>query len=169
MERLWAPWRMTYVSKPDKEESGCFFCAKAASTDDRYAQVIARGAGAFVLLNTYPYNTGHVMVAPYRHTGEIDDLDDAELLEIVRLGSWSRRVLTRAMHPDGFNWGLNLGRSAGAGIVDHVHLHVVPRWSGDTNFMPVTAEAKVMPHSLESVWEQLRAAADDLELPPVGV
>ena len=159
MERLWAPWRMSYVSTADKEKAGCFLCAKAASGDDGAAHVVYRGTTALVLLNTFPYNTGHLMVAPYRHTGEIDDLADEELLEVMRLAAWSRRILGRALHPDGCNWGMNLGRSAGAGIVDHLHLHVVPRWTGDTNFMTVTAGTKVMPQSLDAVWDQLRHAA----------
>jgi ATP adenylyltransferase len=153
------------VTTADKEERGCFLCDKAASRDDRKGHIIHRGATAFVLLNTFPYNTGHLMVAPYRHTGEIDDLSDDQLLEMMRLAAWSRRMLRSAMHPDGCNWGLNLGRSAGAGIVDHLHLHVVPRWAGDTNFMTVTAATKVMPHSLDEVWEQLRCAAADLGAP----
>lgn len=165
MERLWAPWRMSYVSTADKQEGGCFFCEKAASGDERGAHVIRRGSTGLVLLNTFPYNTGHLMVAPYRHTGEIDELGDDELLELMRLAAWSRRILREAMHPDGCNWGLNLGRSAGAGIVDHLHLHVVPRWTGDTNFMPVTAATKVMPHSLDEVWGRLRRAAEAMGPP----
>ncbi len=159
---------MQYVSQCDAKGGVCIFCEKAAGTDDRSNHVVYRGEGCFILLNTFPYNTGHLMVAPYRHTGDPEELEEAERIEMMRLAFWSRRVLAEAMHPDGFNLGLNLGRPAGAGITDHIHMHVVPRWNGDTNFMTTVAGAKVMPESLEDVWERFREAAGRVGDPSPG-
>ena len=146
MKQLWAPWRLEYVQGAD-EETGCVFC-RAAEAEDDAALVVHRGELAFVLLNKYPYAAGHVMVSPYRHVGEFGDLSSEEALEIHRLAAAGLGALAEAMHPQGYNLGWNLGRIAGAGVVDHVHLHVVPRWAGDTNFMPVLADVKVMPEAL---------------------
>ena len=148
-EQLWAPWRLEYVQAAGSEES-CVFCA-ALERDDEDLLVVHRGERAFVLLNKFPYSTGHLMVAPKRHVGEFGDLDDDEAAEIHRLAAHALDVLRSTMSPHGFNLGWNLGRVAGAGIVDHVHQHVVPRWGGDTNFMPVLADVKVIPeHLLET-------------------
>jgi ATP adenylyltransferase len=150
MERLWAPWRLEYVQNADKQDD-CFFCAAAASDDDEGQLVVHRGEHAFVLLNKFPYASGHLLVAPYRHGVNFGDLDAEEILEIHRLGAQGLAALAETYGPEGYNLGWNLGRIAGAGIPDHGHLHVVPRWGGDTNFMPVLADVKVIPeHLLET-------------------
>jgi ATP adenylyltransferase len=149
VKQLWAPWRLEYVQQAE-EEGGCLFCLAAAS-DDEERLVVHRGRAAFVLLNKFPYSSGHLMVAPYRHVGEFGDLGDDEALEIHRLAERGIAALAETYAPQGYNLGWNLGRIAGAGVVDHVHLHVVPRWAGDTNFMPVIADVKVLPeHLVES-------------------
>jgi ATP adenylyltransferase len=155
-ERLWAPWRLEYVSHADEQE-GCVFC-DARDGDDAEKLVVARGERAFALLNRFPYASGHLMVAPARHLGSLRGLEDEEALEIHRLASEATAALEATYRPEGFNLGWNLGRVAGAGIVDHVHLHVVPRWAGDTNFMPVLADVKVLPEHLERTRERLAAA-----------
>jgi ATP adenylyltransferase len=156
MERLWAPWRLEYIQSAD-EQPGCVFC-RAAGLGDEEGLVIHRGELAFVLLNRYPYAGGHLMVAPFRHVAEFGDLTSEEALEIHRLAATGLGVLANVMSPQGFNLGWNLGRIAGAGVVDHVHMHVVPRWAGDTNFMPVLADVKVMPQALAETRRKLAAA-----------
>lgn len=163
MERLYAPWRMAYVDQPDKDiapggATGCIFCDKSAQDDDGKNLIVHRGRHAFVLLNLFPYNNGHLMVAPYRHTANLADLDDAASLELLTLAKQAQAALHDALHPEAYNLGMNLGRVAGAGIADHLHLHIVPRWNGDTNFMPVLADVKVLPDALESSAEKIRAA-----------
>ena len=157
---LWAPWRAGYVESAGG--GGCIFCDKPRENRDRENYIVLRGRWAFVMLNKYPYNTGHVMIAPYRHEGDIGGLTDEEAGEVFELLKKSIKALRRAFKPDGFNVGLNLGRVAGAGVEGHVHVHVVPRWLGDTNFMPVVADTKVMPMSLEDVYERLRKVLEDL-------
>jgi ATP adenylyltransferase len=150
VERLWAPWRLEYVQNADKQD-GCVFCRAAESTDDAEQLVVHRGALAFVLLNKFPYASGHLLIAPYRHGLNFDDLQDDEALEIHTLGTQGLAALRAVYSPEGFNLGWNVGRIAGAGIPDHGHLHVVPRWGGDTNFMPVLGDVKVIPeHLVES-------------------
>ena len=150
MERIWAPWRLEYVQHADEGDE-CVFCRAAGLPEDEPELVIHRGELAFVLLNKFPYASGHLMVAPYRHGSAFDDLDEAEALETHRLAVDGIEALRTIFAPEGFNVGWNLGRVAGAGIVDHGHLHVVPRWNGDTNFMPVLADIKVIPeHLLET-------------------
>jgi ATP adenylyltransferase len=156
MERIWAPWRLEYIKSAD-EQSGCVFCT-AAGLDDEEGLIVHRGELAFVLLNRYPYAGGHVMVAPYRHCGGLGVLSDDEALEVHRLAAVAVEVLAAVMSPQGFNLGWNLGRAAGAGVLDHVHEHVVPRWAGDTNFMPVLADVKVMPEHLSDTRRKLVAA-----------
>jgi len=146
MDRLWAPWRLEYVQNADAIE-GCVFCTAAAG-DDEEQLVVHRGERAFVLLNKFPYSSGHLLVAPYRHGANFGDLDEDEAAEVHRLASQGLDALGAVYGPDGFNLGWNVGRIAGAGIVDHGHLHVVPRWSGDTNFMPVLADVRVLPEHL---------------------
>ena len=155
MKQLWAPWRLEYVAAADEQE-GCVFClAEAGDDEDRL--VVHRGGRAFVVLNKFPYASGHLMVAPRRHVGRLSDLDDDETLEIHRLAVKGVAVLAEAFGAQGYNLGWNLGRIAGAGIVDHVHLHVVPRWAGDTNFMPVLADVKVLPEALAETRRKLAA------------
>ena len=154
---LWAPWRLEYIQSADDDE-GCVFCRALESDSDEEALVVRRGERAFALLNKFPYASGHLMVAPYRHGSELGDLDDEEALEIHRLAAEALEALRATYRPDGANLGWNLGRVAGAGIVDHVHLHVVPRWSGDTNFMPVLADVKVLPEHLAETRRKLSEA-----------
>ena len=154
--RLWAPWRLEYVQSAD-EQSGCVFC-NALEGDPAERLVVRKGDRAFVLLNRFPYASGHAMVAPARHVGDVAELDDDEALEIHRLAVATVAALREIYRPEGFNLGWNLGRVAGAGVVDHVHLHVVPRWGGDTNFMPVLADVRVLPEHLERTRERLAEA-----------
>jgi ATP adenylyltransferase len=146
LARLWAPWRLEYI-KSAEGQTRCFLCDDAKK---RHAEslVLHRGKKAFVILNKYPYNTGHLLVSPYRHKDDFDALTDAEVLEMMRLMGAAKRAIARAMGAHGFNVGVNLGRVAGAGLPGHIHLHVVPRWNGDTNFMPVVGETKVLPLTL---------------------
>lgn len=157
VDRLWTPWRMAYI-KGDERHASCIFCDFPSQQDgnDESNLIVARGDQAFVILNKFPYNTGHVMVAPYRHTAEWETLTAAELAEI---GTWSQRIieaLKTTMGPQGFNVGVNQGIPAGAGIADHVHLHVVPRWGGDTNFMTTVGDTKVLPEALETTYQRLK-------------
>ena len=154
--QLWAPWRLDYIQNAD-EGGSCIFCA-AAGGDDDDALVVYRGSRALVMLNKFPYSSGHLMVAPTRHEGELGALADEEALEIHRLATAALGALGVTYRPEGFNLGWNLGRVAGAGIVDHVHLHVVPRWGGDTNFMPVLADVKVLPEHLAETRRKLATA-----------
>jgi ATP adenylyltransferase len=150
-QRLWAPWRMEYIEGPKDDE--CIFCA-------RRDHVVAEGERCFVMLNAYPYTNGHVMVSPYEHVPSLEQLDDATLLELMTLVRRSLGAIRGAYGPEGFNIGVNEGKVAGAGIEEHVHIHVVPRWGGDTNFMPVTGGVRVLPQSLEDSLRKLRAAFD---------
>lgn len=154
MEKLWAPWRMAYVevAKPQ----GCIFCDKPREDRDDENLILQRGKTAFVIMNAFPYNNGHLMVAPYRHTAELESLGPEERDELMALAQESLRLLQAAFGPNGYNLGMNLGRVAGAGIADHLHLHLVPRWDGDTNFMPVIADTKVLPDSLQRSYRKLR-------------
>ena len=161
MERLYAPWRMAYIEqpqKPNEKSTGCVFCDAAASDDDLANLIVRRSSSAFVILNKFPYNNGHLMIVPYRHTAALTELPDRATLELLTLAKAAQAALDTAMHPEGYNLGMNLGKAAGAGIADHLHLHVVPRWNGDTNFMPVLSDVKVMPDSLEHTCLLLRHA-----------
>jgi ATP adenylyltransferase len=159
VERLWTPWRRAYLEGGDSHAAGCFLCAHAADAEhDGENLVLLRGESVFVLLNLYPYNSGHLMVAPYAHTGDFVGLDAGIASELMHVTQRSVGVLQSVYAPDGFNVGMNLGKSAGAGVPDHLHVHVVPRWNGDTNFMPVVGETKVLPESLEQTYTRLAAA-----------
>ncbi len=161
MDYLWAPWRLTYIEKPDKDDEGaCIFIDLPASGDDRKNLILHRGAHAFVMLNAYPYTSGHLMIAPFKHTAEIAELDDASLLEINRLLGACVDWLRKAYNPEGFNIGVNLGMAAGAGIPSHIHWHIVPRWAGDTNYMTTVGDVRVLPQSLEDTYDRLRAIID---------
>jgi ATP adenylyltransferase len=157
MERLWTPWRMEYIQSAH-QAVGCIFCDKPAEGDDEAAYIVARSDRAFVILNAYPYNPGHLMIAPFRHVGELEEMDDDEVAETQHLLQRSLRALKEVADPDGFNLGMNLGRVAGAGIPNHVHWHVVPRWNGDTNFMPIVGETRVLPELLADTYAKLRPA-----------
>ncbi len=154
MERLIRPWRMDYVASP--KEEACFFCLAIASSDDAGRLVVARRATAIAILNRYPYNSGHVMVAPLRHVPELVDLSVEERSGVMELVTETVGVLQEEMNPDGCNVGINLGRAAGAGVPGHLHVHAVPRWVGDTNFMPVVGETMVLPEALETTQRRLR-------------
>jgi ATP adenylyltransferase len=159
VKQLWAPWRLEYIAGAD-EDDGCIFC-RAAALPDADGLVVYRGERAFCLLNRYPYASGHVMVAAYRHVGEFAELETDEVLELHRLAASGMGALAETFAPQGYNVGWNLGRIAGAGVVDHVHLHVVPRWAGDTNFMPVLADVRVLPQHLAETRAALAAAWPD--------
>jgi ATP adenylyltransferase len=157
VERLWAPWRMEYIgSAREGKDEGCLFCEKPKEGDDEKALIVARTELSFAMLNRYPYNSGHLMVAPFRHVGELEEVKDDESLDMQQLLQRCITALKEAMQPEGFNFGMNLGVVAGAGIPDHLHWHVVPRWTGDTNFMPVVGEAKVLPEWLDETYSKLR-------------
>ncbi|HZD01763.1 MAG TPA: HIT domain-containing protein [Actinomycetes bacterium] len=157
-DRLWTPWRMAYIRRAadDGGSGGCVFCDVPAERDDEKNHVLARGVHTFVILNAFPYNPGHLMVAPYRHIGDFVDLTDEELAETMAFTRIAVRALREGSDAHGFNLGMNLGQIAGAGIADHLHLHLVPRWGGDTNFMPVVGQTKVLPELLSETWQRLR-------------
>jgi len=146
---------MRYIANADAAE-GCIFCAFPEDDKDTENLIVHRGKTAFIILNAYPYSNGHLMVSPYQHTSKLDDLADEELLEIMALTRLGVNVLKKAFRPDGFNVGMNMGRVAGAGIADHVHTHIVPRWNGDTNYMTVVGETRVLPEDLSQTAEKLR-------------
>jgi ATP adenylyltransferase len=155
LERLWTPWRRAFIEGTTAASDGCFLCTAPAQADERGNYLLFRGERVFALLNLYPYNTGHLMVAPYAHTGDLVNLDPATAQEVMALTQRSVGIVQRAYQPEAFNVGLNLGKAAGAGVPDHLHVHVVPRWSGDTNFMPVLGETKVLPESLDQTYDRL--------------
>jgi ATP adenylyltransferase len=154
VERLWSPWRSKYVSHAG-ESDDCFLCTHASSEDDAEHHVLYRASRTFIVLNAYPYNSGHLMVAPLRHVGDIHELERGELHELMDETRHAVRVVEQGLEPHGFNVGMNLGRVAGAGLPGHLHVHIVPRWGGDTNFMPVVGETKVMPELLAETYEKL--------------
>ena len=157
MDQLWAPWRLAYVAAgaPPAESDACFLCKGLAGDDDRAHLIAWRAPRSVVVLNRFPYNNGHLLVAPRAHKGSLDELDADELLETMETLRRMVRVLDELMHPDGYNIGLNLGRAAGAGLPGHLHWHIVPRWNGDTNFMPVLADVKVIVQSLDALYDLL--------------
>lgn len=157
MEHLWTPWRMTYLQGNAPKVDGCIFCNAAATPEaDLSTYVLHRGRLAFVILNLYPYNNGHLMVVPFAHAESIEDLPFEVLAEMMVLSQMSLGVLRRAYHPHGFNLGINIGNAAGAGVPGHVHLHIVPRWSGDNNFMSTLASTRVIPEMIEETYDRLR-------------
>ncbi|MFH1850896.1 MAG: HIT domain-containing protein [Candidatus Neomarinimicrobiota bacterium] len=156
--RLWAPWRMEYIRAP--KATDCIFCDKSRQNKDRANLLLYRGKDSFVLMNLYPYNNGHLMIAPYRHGDSIHDLSAEAKLEIMTLADQTMKILARQMNTQGFNFGANLGAAAGAGIAEHLHFHIVPRWSGDTNFMPVLGHTKVMVQGLLETYDQIKPEFD---------
>jgi ATP adenylyltransferase len=158
-QRIWAPWRLAYVKDADKDaEDMCIFCAKPAEDDDEANLIVHRGESAFVILNLYPYTNGHLMVAPFAHLARLQDLPAETTAEMMDLARTAMDRLEEVYDPHGYNVGFNQGRVAGAGVEHHIHMHVVPRWGGDTNFMPVIADTKVMPQTLEQSYGALRTA-----------
>lgn len=168
VQNLWAPWRGEYVV--GEKPAGCPLCTKL-ELDDEAALILARGEHVYAMLNLFPYNNGHVMVVPYRHVADLEELTRAESAEAQRMLERGIRAARAAMGPGGFNVGLNLGEAAGAGIAAHLHWHLVPRWQGDTNFMPVLADVRVMPEHMATTWRKLRDAwtADEQEQTNDGV
>ena len=154
MEQIWAPWRRKFIESFTGE--GCIFCDLPAGKDDRKTLILYRGAEAFIIMNAYPYAAGHLMVVPFRHVARLSELTGSERHEIIDLTARCESALASAMKPEGFNAGFNLGRSAGAGVDKHLHCHIVPRWVGDTNFMPVIAGTRVINESLEATYDKLK-------------
>jgi ATP adenylyltransferase len=157
MEYLWTPWRYAYITTTDQPVD-CFLCAAAKSTDDRALLVVHRGEHNLVILNRFPYTSGHLMIAPYEHVASLESLSDPALFEMIRLARLSESHLRTIYRPDGLNMGVNIGRSAGAGVPTHIHMHMLPRWTGDTNFMSVVSDTRILPEDLSVTWEKLRAA-----------
>ncbi|HUH06763.1 MAG TPA: HIT domain-containing protein [Egibacteraceae bacterium] len=157
LQRLWTPWRMSYIRDPDRRATGCPFCALPARGPelDRESLILYRGPTAYAILNAFPYNPGHIMAVPYRHLSEYEDLTAEEASEIAELCQRSVRALKASSAAAAFNIGMNVGQTAGAGIADHIHQHVVPRWGGDTNFMPVIGQTRVLPELLEETFDRL--------------
>lgn len=162
-DRMWAPWRLEYIKQPRPAggEEECIFCTKPAQTDDEDTYIVHRGERAFVILNAYPYNNGHLMVAPFTHVGSVSTIDDETSLEMMQLTKRCCDVLDSVYSPEGYNIGINQGRVAGAGVLHHIHLHIVPRWGADTNFMPVLADTRVLPQQLSESYRELKSAFDD--------
>ena len=154
MEQIWAPWRIKYIQMEKTE--GCILCDKPGENNDALNYILYRGDKSFVMLNSYPYNPGHLMIAPYRHIANLEELTDEERNEHFKIVSRSIKMLRQVFNPAGFNIGINVGRVAGAGIDDHFHTHIVPRWQGDTNFMPVISDVRVVPEALTETYEKLR-------------
>ena len=160
MENLWAPWRIDYILS--KKPAGCIFCDKPADKNDEDNYILHRGKYHFIILNAFPYNNGHMMVVPYRHTATLSGWAPEEQQEMMELADLGVELLKKTMHPDGFNLGINMGLVGGAGIADHIHLHIVPRWNGDTNFMPVLSDNRVISEALQATYGKLKAALDGL-------
>jgi ATP adenylyltransferase len=157
MDHLWTPWRYRYLTAPAKRDR-CVFCEAPAEMDDRATLIVHRALHNFVILNRYPYTSGHLMVVPYRHTATMQDLPGETLSEMMLLAKTAEKHLRALYHPDGLNFGMNLGSSAGAGIADHLHLHGLPRWTGDANFISVIGETRVLPEDLDVTWQRLSEA-----------
>ena len=156
VERLWTPWRRAFIEGSATEaNAGCFLCDLPTKHSDRMSLILARAERVFVVLNLYPYNSGHLMIAPYAHSGDLVSLDAGSVTEMMREAQRGVSALQSVYRPDGFNLGMNLGKPAGAGVPDHLHMHVVPRWNGDTNFMPVVGGTKVLPETLDQTYERL--------------
>jgi ATP adenylyltransferase len=162
LNHLWSPWRMEYI-EDENRESECVFCQAPSWSDFREHLIVHRGEQAFIILNRYPYTSGHLMVVPFEHKSSLELLDVSTRAEIIELASKFVQVLREAYQPQGFNVGINIGMAAGAGIVDHVHLHIVPRWTGDTNFMSSLAQTRVLPESLEDTYNRILEAWSKLE------
>ncbi len=156
MKKLWAPWRTVYINEAKKKTKGCIFCRADKEKRDKKNLILFRGELSFIIMNRYPYSNGHLMIAPYRHVGELKELTRQEVVEIFELIDKAITASRKAMRPQGFNVGMNLGRVAGAGVEDHVHVHLVPRWLGDTNFMPIFGETKVISEALAGTYKKLK-------------
>jgi ATP adenylyltransferase len=160
VQQMWTPWRMSYIRR--EHRPGCIFCEMLEAEDDRGQLVLHRSELAFLVLNKYPYNNGHLMAVPYRHVDTVEALTPEEATDTMSLVSLGIRALRQTSQPEGFNIGINMGKIAGAGVVDHIHIHVVPRWGGDTNFMPVLGDVRLIPQDLYETYDELKAALDAL-------
>jgi ATP adenylyltransferase len=157
MDYLWTPWRYRYIADASKDDR-CIFCDALGADDDRNTLIVLRGEKNFIILNRYPYTSGHVMVVPYEHVADLSAVDPATLAEMMTLTQRVQSALARTYHPEGYNLGMNLGRAAGAGVIGHLHLHVLPRWGGDANFMTVVGETRVEPEDLATTYDRLHEA-----------
>jgi ATP adenylyltransferase len=157
MDYLWTPWRYQYVATIDQDQKGCIFCIGDSLDQDADRLVLYRGRFSFIILNLFPYTSGHVMISPYRHIADLSDCTPEQTAEMMLLAQKAKEAIEQTYHPDGFNIGMNLGRCAGAGVEHHLHLHVVPRWIGDANFMTVIGESRVLPDDLKATYWKLRA------------
>ncbi len=159
MKHLWAPWRMQFIKNLRDDAGGCVFCELSMpvekASEDRDRLILHRGNNCYVLMNRYPYTNGHLLIIPYKHVGNLSELNSDELSEMISLSSKSIEVMSDALNAEGYNCGINIGRAAGAGIVDHIHMHVVPRWCGDTNFLPLFGDARSMPEYLTDTYDRL--------------
>jgi ATP adenylyltransferase len=160
MDYLWTPWRYQYIAGASKSSSGCIFCDAMAANDDARMLIVLRGKKNYIILNRYPYTSGHVMIVPYEHVADFAGAHSETMCEMMLLAQRVQAALEKAYHPQGYNLGMNLGRAAGAGVQGHLHLHVLPRWCGDSNFMTVTGETRVEPEELATTYQKLRAALD---------
>ena len=160
MQQLWAPWRISYIR--EQKEKGCIFSSKQKSTDDKNSLILSRGDHSFVLMNIYPYNNAHLLISPYKHVEATDKLDLETLNEIIWFANESMIIMKENLNADGYNFGANIGNAGGAGIADHIHFHVVPRWNGDTNFMPVIGETKVQVQGLQETYDELKIHFDKI-------
>lgn len=160
MQQMWTPWRMAYIRR--EKRPGCIFCEMLEAGDDRRQLILHRSELAFLVLNKYPYNNGHLMAVPYRHVDTLEALAAEEATNMLGLVALGIRALRRTAHPEGFNVGMNIGQIAGAGVIDHVHTHVVPRWGGDTNFMPVLADVRLIPQDLNETYAELKAQVEEI-------
>jgi ATP adenylyltransferase len=157
MDYLWTPWRYAYISNADKA-TGCIFCAAPKAQDDQETRIVYRGKRCYVILNTFPYTNGHVMIVPYAHLDELQKLPAESATEMIVLTQRMEGVLRDLYRPDGLNLGMNIGKAAGAGVAGHIHMHILPRWVADANFMSVVGETRVLPETLDVTWEKIRAA-----------
>lgn len=155
MRHIWAPWRMKYIVCADDKQQGCIFCNALKAKDDQKYQILIRRENCFAMMNKFPYNSGHLMVASNKHTGDLSALSKEIMADVMELTVDCQKIINEVMSPEGFNLGINNGKAAGAGIVDHIHMHIVPRWNGDTNFMPVLSDTRVVPQALEDTYQIL--------------
>jgi ATP adenylyltransferase len=169
MKKLWAPWRMKYIKGIDKKDEGCIFCTKPQQADDKSNLILHRGLQSFIIINAFPYSNGHLLIVPFLHTSELDMLGETVSAELWRHVVLCKNVLKKAYNPDGFNIGMNIGRPAGAGIDQHLHIHIVPRWNGDTNFMPVLDETRVISEGLGDTYDSLLPFFKELSKGPPGI
>ena len=162
MRHIWAPWRMKYIVSADDKQQGCIFCNALEAKEDQKYQILIRRENCFAIMNKFPYNSGHLMVVPNKHTGDLASLSKEIMSDVMELTIDCQKIINEVMHPEGFNLGINNGKVAGAGIIDHIHMHIVPRWNGDTNFMPVLSDTRVVPQALEDTYQILLKKKNEL-------